>query len=134
MVDLDKFKRFNTVYGESEGDKVLSRVGKIIHKNLRKSDFGGRFGGEEFLLILPYTEETGAFTVGWRLFKDIMNEGIPHKENPPYNVATFTCGIAVREKDEDIITVIKKADEALYYGKKYHKKVISFSEIVSKKK
>lgn len=132
MIDLDQFKKYNDKYGHLEGDKVLRKLGEIILKTIRKSDFAGRFGGEEFLIIMPYTEEAGAFTLGWRILNSMMDENIRHDLNPPYGKVTFTVGIALKEGEEDIIDVIKKADEALYFGKKYNKKVAAFSDLIKK--
>jgi diguanylate cyclase (GGDEF)-like protein len=130
MLDVDQFKKYNDQYGHLQGDKVLTQVGESILESTRKSDFCGRFGGEEFLVILPYTDEEGAFTMGIRLLKSIMDKKIIHEFNPPHNIVTFTLGLALKEEGEDILKVIRKADEALYYGKKYHRKVVSFNELI----
>ena len=59
-----------------------------------------------------------------------MDRKIEHNANPPHNIITFTAGIAFREEFEDIITVIQKADEALYYGKKTGNKIVTFKELI----
>jgi diguanylate cyclase (GGDEF)-like protein len=130
MMDLDFFSKYNEAYGEEAGDDVLRNTGKAVLKNIRKADFAGRFGGEEFLLILPYTDEQGAYTLGWRILKDLMDLEIEHSHNPPFNTITFTAGVALKQNSEDILTVIRKADEALYYGKKYNRKVVTFTELI----
>ncbi len=97
---------------------------------MRTTDFAGRFGGEEFLLILPYTDEEGALVLVDRILQDLKEREIDHCENSPEGIVTFTAGISIKENSEDSITVVKKADEALYYGKKYRKKIVKFTELL----
>ena len=130
IIDFDNFKKYNDTYGHIAGDEALKIFAKVINDNIRKSDFAGRFGGEEFILILPYTTEEGAKVLTKRILNQLMEKNIEHINNPPHKILTFTAGIAFREDFEDIITVIQKADEALYCGKKTGNKIVGFKEIV----
>lgn len=133
MIDLDQFKKYNDRYGHLQGDRALEAAGQVVLDTVRKSDFPGRFGGEEFLIILPYTEETGADILAARLVEKIQARNLPHELNPPHYRVSFTVGVAVKTGEEPILSVVRKADEALYYGKKTGKKVVNFSELLNEK-
>lgn len=132
LLDMDQFKKYNDTYGHLAGDELLKIMGKLITKNIRKSDFAGRFGGEEFLMILPYTDSQGAEIMVQRMLKELVEMRIEHANNITHPWASFTAGIAVKEKEEDIIQVIKKADEALYFGKRNSVNVAKFSDLLQK--
>jgi two-component system cell cycle response regulator len=77
--DIDHFKQFNDVYGHQAGDKVLATVGNTVKTTIRNSDIGGRYGGEEFLIILPETTLNGAFIVAKKLKEGINAIPVPLK-------------------------------------------------------
>ncbi|PKL12320.1 MAG: hypothetical protein CVV50_04570 [Spirochaetae bacterium HGW-Spirochaetae-6] len=132
LLDMDQFKKYNDTYAHLAGDELLKTMGRLITKNIRKSDFAGRFGGEEFLLILPYTDSQGAEIMVRRMLCELVEMNIKHECNITHTCASFTAGIAVKEKEEDIIQVIKKADEALYFGKRNGFNVATFSDLLKK--
>lgn len=132
MIDLDKFKKYNDRYGHVQGDVALKSIGEVILRNIRKSDFAARFGGEEFMIILPYTDENGARILGERLVSDLKQKQLEHLDNPPHNVVTATVGLAFKKENENVLNVVRKADEALYYGKKSSKEVVSFTDLLKK--
>lgn len=117
ILDIDHFKIINDSYGHDAGDEVLKALAKIMQKNIRKSDFLMRIGGEEFAVIMPNVRYKVAAIVMERLRQDIENLIIPFNGD---ELRTSVCiGITVREPSK-IISVdelFKQADQALYQAK-----------------
>jgi diguanylate cyclase (GGDEF)-like protein len=111
MIDIDFFKRFNDQFGHAGGDQVLEMVGRTLVNTLRSSDLVARFGGEEFLAILPETNPTGAELVAERL-----RSAIARIANLPAQV-TVSIGIAACNQDETVESLVSRADKALYRAK-----------------
>jgi diguanylate cyclase (GGDEF)-like protein len=113
MADLDRFKNVNDSYGHTAGDRVLKRVATFLQKNIRDVDIISRYGGEEFVFLLPEADKEEAYTVSERLRKklaDLKFDDLPG--------ITISLGIASYPDDsEDIDRLIKKADAALYTAK-----------------
>lgn len=117
VVDLDHFKQINDSYGHDLGDKVLVHVANLFTRTLRQSDVIGRFGGEEFILLLPDTDITQARHVVGRLREQLEVTPVPVQEADIKLTATFAV-TEVRKDDQGINDVIRRADQALYEGKK----------------
>jgi diguanylate cyclase (GGDEF)-like protein len=114
MLDIDHFKRVNDEFGHQAGDDVLINIVKIISRNLKNTDYLGRYGGEEFLVILPNTGINGAFEMAERIRKDIENS-LFYK-----NLLKLTISGGIAElNNDDINNIIKRADDLLYDAKKY---------------
>ncbi|MCP4150123.1 MAG: diguanylate cyclase [bacterium] len=113
MMDIDYFKKVNDTYGHQVGDDVLVGVSTAITDNLREVDLAGRYGGEEFMLILNVTNLEGAKIVAQRIRKAIQNLTWDIEE---LNV-TISAGLACL-KDENASALIEKADALLYKAKK----------------
>ena len=117
MLDVDRFKRVNDRYGHLCGDAVLAEVGARIRAALRGSDLKCRYGGEEFLLLLPETPLEGARRVAEQLRRDIAALEIPWGDVRVRITSSF--GIAVAAPDElDPNGLIARADQALYRAKR----------------
>ncbi len=122
MTDIDFFKGVNDTYGHVTGDLVLKTIAKVIRGQLREYDIAGRYGGEEFSILLPFTKIEEAQMVAERLRKTIENKSIDiSKTNPESDVKTIkvTMSLGIYEvkdtdNDEDLL---KKADKALYEAK-----------------
>ena len=115
LADLDHFKRLNDQHGHETGDKALALVGRIISSSLRGSDFAARFGGEEFLLLLPDTDREGAMNVAEKLRHEIEQAEIPNGSQ-----ITASFGVAVLPNDAvDSSDLLRKADRALYSAKEH---------------
>ncbi|HDD35248.1 MAG TPA: GGDEF domain-containing protein [Candidatus Desulfofervidus auxilii] len=114
ILDIDHFKRINDTYGHLAGDKVLKTLGKLISKQLRKTEIAGRYGGEEFTILVPETNAEGAIKLAERLRK--MVEEYPFAINGTINV-TVSIGVSDAEGIETINDLIQKADAALYQAK-----------------
>ena len=113
LLDIDHFKRFNDTHGHARGDQVLRAVAQAMRSALRKYDLPCRYGGEEFLAILPNTDPQGAFAVAERIRTSIEQMSIDgHKVTASLGVATFPV-LAVETPEE----LIGQADEALYRAK-----------------
>jgi diguanylate cyclase (GGDEF)-like protein len=117
MLDIDRFKDYNDRFGHLEGNKVLKRIASILLKNTRVSDTVGRFGGEEFLIILPEVKpekkKEGALVFGRRLIKQIAAYPMPNKN------ITLSGGIATYPADgKTRLELLMKADKHMYMAKK----------------
>jgi diguanylate cyclase (GGDEF)-like protein len=117
MLDIDNFKDYNDMYGHLEGNKVLKRTASILLKNTRVSDTVGRFGGEEFLIILPVVKPVlkrgGPMVFGKRLLKQLATYRMPNRR------VTLSGGIATYPVDgKTHLELLKKADNNLYRAKR----------------
>ncbi|MEH6799807.1 MAG: GGDEF domain-containing protein [Pseudomonadales bacterium] len=116
VVDLDHFKRINDKYGHDVGDLALRHSADLFSRTLRQSDVVGRFGGEEFVLILPDTDLEQAVAVVNRLREELESSPLQSPEGEIKLTATF--GVTqVIGGEESIEKVIKRADKGLYEGK-----------------
>ncbi|VVM47346.1 hypothetical protein PS664_00608 [Pseudomonas fluorescens] len=115
MLDLDHFKRINDGYGHLAGDKVLKIIANVLRKRLRPNDFIARFGGEEFVLLMPNSSLSDALGVGEVLRAAI--EACPfHFKGEPVTI-TVSMGVAQLQPGERSDLALKRADEALYRAK-----------------
>lgn len=116
MFDVDRFKGLNDDYGHLVGDAVLAAVGAQMGKTLRAGDVKCRWGGDEFLVVLPDTPLTGAEHAGGSLTREVGALRIPTHSGPVS--PTISVGVAVAEPGEsDPMVFIERADEALYKAK-----------------
>ena len=122
MTDIDFFKSVNDSYGHAAGDLVLKTVSQVIKQQLRDYDIAGRYGGEEFSIILPYTKLPEARMVAERLRKAVENTKIDiSKVNSDVSdkdiSVTISLGITEYGDGDDEKTILQKADKALYKAK-----------------
>ena len=122
MTDIDFFKKVNDTYGHAVGDLVLKSIAKIIRGQLREYDIAGRYGGEEFSILLPFTKINEAQMVAERLRKTIENKVIDiSKVNPDSETkeiqVTLSLGIYEMQTGDNDEDLLKKADKALYQAK-----------------
>jgi diguanylate cyclase (GGDEF)-like protein len=117
MFDLDRFKRVNDNYGHATGDKVLVAVAKVIQKELRTTDIIARFGGEEFVAILPKTELNEANIIASRVAIAISQQVIILANGNELSV-TASVGVTQRKQEENLDDTLKRADDFLYFAKK----------------
>ncbi|KLO23327.1 diguanylate cyclase [Marinitoga sp. 1197] len=129
ILDIDGFKQINDEFGHITGDKVLIKLSQIMQDELRENDFIGRFGGEEFLILLPETECIKAKKVLERLLKKVSEYnweklGINKK-------ITFSAGVFCDYKKRNVTYIINKADELMYMAKKLGKnRIISKEDLL----
>ena len=113
--DIDFFKKVNDTYGHAAGDQVLKMVASIISKNLRETDFFSRYGGEEFVAILPGTDIKGAQLITNKL-REMIAETNFHFRDQPVKI-TVSAGLAEIRESETGEAVFMRADKALYKAK-----------------
>ncbi|NOX25851.1 MAG: GGDEF domain-containing protein [Deltaproteobacteria bacterium] len=107
MIDIDFFKKYNDTYGHEEGDRALINVALILRQQVRKSDLAVRYGGEEFLLIMPEADCEAASRLAERIRR------IVERQTP----VRISMGVACYQGDEDTEGLIRRADMALYQAK-----------------
>ena len=114
LIDIDGFKRVNDSFGHAVGDRVLQQVGRTLQQSLRESDFVARWGGEEFLVLLPGTGLDAARMVGEKL-----RLAVESRPDPDVGTITISLGLALAtasKPDED--TPLREADACLYAAKR----------------
>lgn len=116
MLDIDHFKKVNDQYGHLVGDDVLEKVSTLIRDNIRNTDIVGRYGGEEFIIVLPQTDLHAARVVAERIRKIIETAKMKDFAGNMFSI-TVSQGISGWEPDDDIHSFISRADEALYKAK-----------------
>lgn len=114
ILDIDRFKRINDDFGHNVGDEVLKRLAQLVAAQIRGTDFFGRWGGEEFILLLRDDGCDAAFATAEKLRKQIADETFP-------SVGAITCsfGVTAWEEDDTATTLTARADQALYLSKRH---------------
>jgi len=114
FLDLDHFKQVNDTHGHLVGSRLLVEVGQIIKKNIRKADIAARYGGDEFVLVLPNTNKEGATTMACKL-RDVVrahyfltSEGYRIRLTASFGVASYP------EDAQSKLTLVRQADQAMY--------------------
>lgn len=116
--DVDNFKHYNDTHGHQMGDVVLSTVAGVFKHNVRRGDLAARFGGEEFVVILPKCGKDAAVKIAEKLRIAIEDEDVPYQDQQPTGNLTVTIGVATYPEDADTVDgLLKKADDCLYVGK-----------------
>ncbi|MFC4261059.1 diguanylate cyclase [Marinobacter lacisalsi] len=116
LLDLDYFKRVNDEFGHQAGDRVLREIANRLKLHTRQQDCVARWGGEEFLVLLPDTEEQGAMTTAEKLRTALHEHPFEIGNRPPVS-QTGSFGIAVYDGRESASRLIARADQALYMAK-----------------
>ena len=120
LLDIDHFKSVNDTYGHLVGDKVLRAVADALTAQLRSYDRAGRFGGEEFVLLLPQTGRADAHGIAERLRRHVEDMAVPidNSESPEYVRLTISIGVSSTEGATcELTDLLAAADAALYYAK-----------------
>jgi len=129
LIDVDHFKSSNDRYGHLAGDDVLREVGQCIRRNLRLTDIAGRYGGDEFCVLLPDTEAGVAHEVLERLREEIAGLAFSHAQGLR---VSLSIGIASFDADlEDAQAWLKHADDALYRAKGQGRNRVVLAEVPS---
>ncbi|MCK5539794.1 MAG: GGDEF domain-containing protein [Deltaproteobacteria bacterium] len=121
MIDIDDFKDVNDEHGHQVGDGILKGLGAFLRKNLRDSDFPARFGGEEFICLLPSTDIEHAIQAGNKIRELLSKSTLSSKKKDVTLQITVSIGIATFTSGDDIDDLIKRADDALYLAKRQGK-------------
>ena len=116
MIDIDHFKSINDSYGHPMGDQVIRNLAWFLRQHLRRSDLIGRYGGEEFLVVLPATDGRRAVARLDSIRRDFGQ--VKHPFNETWCKATLSAGVTELRDGAGAEALIKQADEALYAAKR----------------
>jgi two-component system cell cycle response regulator len=116
MLDLDHFKSINDEHGHAMGDQVLVAFGRLLARHARKTDIVGRWGGEEFVMVLSGANEAGARLVGERIRCAAEGMAVPNEKSQRVS-ATVSIGVACLEVNDTLDGLIERADHAMYEAK-----------------
>ena len=118
MIDIDNFKGYNDAYGHPAGDDALRKLARVMSRAVRGCDFIARYGGDEFVVVLPETDQPEAKTIGERLRMLVSKTKFDGSQGDKESEITVSAGLATFPKDaqtkEDLV---KRADQALYQAK-----------------
>lgn len=123
MIDLDNFKSLNDTLGHPAGDRLLQQTAKVLEANCRKSDVAGRYGGDEFIVLLPMTDRESAHRVGERILKEFehltaaMNAALPGTRALPGVSMSLGLALFSQGKPSTPEQLVSQADHALYQAK-----------------
>ena len=112
LLDIDHFKDINDKYGHKRGDEVLIEISSLLSKNIRQSDIFGRWGGEEFIILLPQTNIKNAYEVA-----EILRKKIEKHYFDKVGKTTISLGVSMYDPKYDILDFIENADSAMYKAK-----------------
>ncbi|CAN5231900.1 hypothetical protein BH11PSE11_BH11PSE11_16430 [soil metagenome] len=126
LLDLDDFKRLNDTYGHLAGDQALIHVVRVVKETLRTMDVIGRFGGEEFMIVLPDTPLDEAVKTVTRVQRELTKQIFMY--NNERLLITFSAGVALRGPNEEQTLLVKRADNAMYEAKKAGKNRVVAAE------
>jgi diguanylate cyclase len=126
LLDVDNFKRLNDVHGHQGGDQALVYLATVMKQTARQGDIIARFGGEEFLILLPDTQLEAARTCIVRMQRALTRRLFLH--NNERLLITFSCGVALRKQGESRDALLDRADKALYRAKREGKNRVYTAE------
>jgi diguanylate cyclase (GGDEF)-like protein len=119
LLDIDHFKQYNDTHGHLPGDDLLKRMGALLRENSRENEVVGRYGGEEFLILMPATPKDTALRVAERIRLLVEGTAFEHATSQPGGHVTISGGVATWPGDgEDVDSLLRSADAALYQSKR----------------
>ena len=118
IIDIDFFKKFNDTFGHTVGDSVLTYVANVFKGGVKGDDKVARYGGEEFVILLPHTGYDGAIAVGNNLREKVAGKNLVSTDgNTSYGHVTVSIGVAVMSDEDDMESIVVRADKGLYFAK-----------------
>jgi len=119
LFDIDHFKQYNDTNGHLPGDELLKSLSQILRDNIRDNELVGRYGGEEFIMVMPNVDRDAALMAAERIRKLIEGTPFEHAEKQPSGSVTVSGGVSVWPMDgSDVETLMRRADDALYEAKR----------------
>lgn len=115
MIDVDKFKQFNDSHGHPAGDRALATIATVLGNQLRERDAAIRYGGEEFMVVMPDTDSAEAYAIAERLRHAVQQAPITRTDGSPLPHVTISVGLASGHAERDAL--LAAADAALYRAK-----------------
>jgi two-component system, cell cycle response regulator len=129
FVDVDHFKQYNDTYGHQQGDRVLSSIGAVLKKSCRPRDIAARWGGEEFIILLPDTDIPGAISRAERLRTAVSELGDSGRHTQPGGVLSVSIGVAsLPEHADGADGLLFQADSALYEAKRAGRNTVKVAQ------
>ncbi|MBM6552015.1 sensor domain-containing diguanylate cyclase [Marinomonas ostreistagni] len=117
LFDVDHFKGYNDRLGHLQGDKVLQMVANVIQRNTPTNGLAIRYGGEEFVVLLPATEAELAVNIAQTIIEDVYAQEVPHPTSP-HQFLSLSCGVSVScDSSEALLNIFDQADKSLYKAK-----------------
>ncbi|MCP5090825.1 MAG: diguanylate cyclase [Gammaproteobacteria bacterium] len=118
FIDIDHFKLLNDTHGHQAGDEILESIGHVLNEHTRESDTVGRWGGEEFIVIAPETDEQEASALAENVREAVSNGTFPYVDQQPGGHLSMSIGVATNRDDvQDAVALVGDADKALYRAK-----------------
>jgi diguanylate cyclase (GGDEF)-like protein len=127
MIDVDHFKKYNDTHGHPAGDAALVTVAHVLRRGFRPTDQVARFGGEEFIVVLPDADATGGRVAGDRV-REMVQAAEPKSGNNPLPRVTISIGGATLRPGDTASALIERADKALYAAKHGGRNRVSFAD------
>jgi diguanylate cyclase (GGDEF)-like protein len=128
FIDIDHFKSINDLHGHALGDQVLRTVAELIRKSIKGRDVAARLGGEEFVVLLTDTTIAGAWVVGEQLRDATAHCPLQRQNGQPIDRVTMSIGVAMANVDEEVGTLVDRADAAMYRAKRNGRDCINCAE------
>ncbi len=125
FIDIDDFKMFNDTYGHPEGDEALARFGKLVKRSLRETDSAFRYGGEEFVVLLPMTGKMAGVQLAERIRSAFAEEKFLPQPEQEVSMSV-SVGVAQLRGEETAEAFIKRADSRMYKAKQTGKNRVVF--------
>ena len=126
VLDIDNFKNINDLYGHQAGDDVLQRISACLKQSIRKTDMAGRIGGEEFIILLPDTNEDNAVTIAEKVRNSIERLNFDSDIKPELEMVSASFGVSTAvDKSKNFKDLYAQADKALYKSKRDGKNKVS---------
>jgi diguanylate cyclase (GGDEF)-like protein len=126
LIDVDHFKKFNDTQGHLGGDQALIALGEVLRNSVRAYDFATRYGGEEFLVILPNTSKEESIAAAERIRQNAEKKVITSAEGTPLPFITISIGLAMKEPSSTPQSLIAAADAQLYRAKESGRNCVSY--------
>jgi diguanylate cyclase len=118
MADVDHFKKINDTFGHAVGDEILRRFSELLSKNIKGRDTAVRYGGEEFVVVLPHTQIQGAHNLSEQIRAELENKKwMHHRTGQPIGKVTASFGLAQLRAGEKSDELLERADASLYEAK-----------------
>jgi diguanylate cyclase (GGDEF)-like protein len=119
LLDLDNFKNFNDVFGHEVGDRILRQFAKTLAATMREANLAARYGGDEFIVILPDTSAKSCALVVERIRQAVMSMVVPSTLEKPLPPLTVSAGVvAFPEHGHTLEEIVEAADKAMYESKR----------------